>query len=464
MINIAIKLATIVLVGATAGSFQIMPSTYRLYVGQVRAASPLDEGSPGVSPTGLICLRTQAQITILPKKAKGDRLDFAELAAEAINRDLFPKGKWDGAWDQSLMVDTGIVFDARGVAYTLVIPRYSNMKNAALLWSDSGCRNWHAVRLASRNATLEKPSAFNDRNGPPTISSFEYYGALSGKRLWLDRFVWQDRKLAPASGFPKLVATDSLLPANHSGGGNSTLTTADKIFVVYPTTDTSAAGTQSVARQMDLQSGQWEGPAVEIGRSTTAKGPDPHDLPAIAQLPSGKLVVVIGAHHALFRIFESNSPHTIAAGWGAQAVVGDPSKGRSFTEYSYVSLNISHSGTMNIIARDEGDQGRYTLVQFRKLIGGTWDSWADGTPHRAIAVPGRVQYVAWRQRVSEGPSGLLYLNFAFYPNMLTDAEATQFGVHKNGSETCDKDRCWYAAAPTLALHTLVSSDDGLNWR
>jgi hypothetical protein len=462
-LNVIFLVAALMMVGTEIRSAALgARPDYRLE-GQAHANSPLDAGSPGWDKRGNGCVRDGDRITVLRVGGGSENTDFVGAATAAINRDLFSSDiKWDGAWDRSMMVDTGVQFDAAGHAYTLIIPRYSNLNNAVLLTSSDLCHSWHAVRLAGRNATLEKPQFFTDRSGPPTIVSYEYYGSRRGTRLWLERFVAKSKGLVPADGFPRLVAANSRLSSNHSGGGNSTLTMRGRIVVVYPVIDSSASGTLTMAREYDRTHDKWIGPATPIARSSSAANSDAHDLPAIAYLPKGRVVVVIGAHHAQFRMYTSKTD-TIAGGWDGPEIVGDPRKGKAYQQYSYASLDVSSKGTINIIARAEGDRGRYELVQLRKRSDGSWIGWPEATPHRVLAMPNRPQYVAWRQRVTQDVVGNLYLHFAFFPNMLTEGEASALHLSKNDGTRCEGARCWFDNAPSLKQITLVSYDEGATW-
>ncbi|SFS10938.1 hypothetical protein [Sphingomonas jatrophae] len=424
---------------------------------------PLDAGSPGVGPAGLVCLRDGSSLVRLRPGERPERLDLTALARTAIARDVMRTGDWDERWDMSLMVDTTIQFDARGTAFTLLIPRYSNLKRAVLLWSRDGCRSWRAAPLASRAATMEKAGAFTDRAGPPTIVSYETHGGYTGKRLWLDLFRWQGDALVRRAA-PLLAADDSLLTGNHSGGGNSTWTGQGRIVLVYPAATAGKQGALIVSRELDLRTLAWAAPAAPVGRSTTAGANDNHDLPAIARLPSGRLITVVGAHHAQFRLFESRKAGTTLSGWGAPQPVGDPARGGAFAEYSYTSLNVARDGTINIVARAEGRGGHYDLVQLRRRPNGSW-LWPDGQPHRLIAAPKRHAYAAWRQRVSEAPDGTLYLFFSYFPNRLSPVEATAMKVARSGARDCTQPdgRCWYPDVPTFATRTLVSHDAGATW-
>ena len=426
-------------------------------------STPLDRGSPGLLSDGTACLRDGEEFTILHESGGSEKVDFDQAVKQTINRDLFSENKWDGLWDRSRSVDTSVVIDKRGFAYTIIVPRYSNLKTAALLWSSAGCRDWHALALSSTNATIERPDTFNDQSGPPTILSYENYGALTGSRLWLDVFEIAKGEVRRSNGFGALVADNSLLVANHSGGGNSTYTTAQAIFIVYPTTDHSAPGTQAMGRQFDRRTGQWVGEAEPIGRSTTRVTPDDHDIPAIAMKADGKAIVVIGAHHAIFQMLTARAANSLTSGWTAPELVGAPTLGPEYSSYSYVSLNVSRRGTINIVARAEGRRYIFELVQFRKTGDGGWTNWPGGLPHRVIATPNRQYYGVWHQQMTETESGRLYLSFDYVANQLTDEEAQMLGLAGEKKYDCRISRCFYRNVPEIEPRTLVSDDEGLTW-
>ncbi|QIG79520.1 BNR-4 repeat-containing protein [Stakelama tenebrarum] len=422
-----------------------------------------DKGIPGFASDGSGCVRSGADIYSFDSQRQYRALDFDRAARVAINRDVM-KGRWDGFWDQGMMVDTSVVFDRSGTAYTLVVPRDSNMERAALLWSSDHCRSWQAAALTGRAAMMEKPGPFSPREGPPTIVSFENYGAHTGPRLWLDLFERSDDGIARSTSGALLAADDNALGSNHSGGGNATFTSGGKIALVYASNDTSAEGTLGMARQFDLATMEWSGPAQAIARSSSKQPADPHATPSIAPTPSGTFIVAIGGHQSPILLFRSRRPHDVTTGWISEGAVGAPDSGPQFHEYTYPSLDIARDGTINIIARAEAG-GRFKLVQFRRRPGGDWRRWdRKGSPHRVLVMPDRGGYGAWRHRTSMGPDGELFLNFSYYANNLTESEARQLGIFDGQRTSCREGRCWYIDAPTQPSRTLHSDDDGLHWK
>lgn len=427
---------------------------------------PLDRGSPGFDKVGNAYLRDGTNFVVIKKGAKPRITNLTLAASAAINRDVFGgKDSWDRRWDTGRMIDTAVVVDDSNRVYTVLTPKLSNLKVAVLLMSGDGGVSWKAVSLQARAATMERYDSFNDHSGPPTILSFENFGPYTGPNLWLETFKVYNNALKrrePAA----LVSNNSFVVPNHSGGGNSTFTLKDKIFVVYDTLDKSAPGTEALGRTFDRATGKWVGDAVFLGRSATAASPDNHDLPAITMDSSGVLTVVLGAHHAHFKVLQSLRPRSMSSGWSGPVTIGESDRGaddRSEASFSYTSLNTALDGTVNIVARAEGTSF-YNLVQFRKPPSQSWTQSAAAVVPKLISTSGRHGYAAWRQQVTADRTGRLYLNFAYYANNLSLAEASAAGVMGSPKKDCVNTRCWYINAPSAKPVTLVSVDSGLTWR
>ncbi|WP_298190300.1 hypothetical protein [Novosphingobium sp.] len=438
------------------------PSEYRLVAASGHAGSPLDTGSPGFGADGTTYLRDEKQLIVLRNGTQVAAMDFEKLAEVAINRDIPDvAGQWDRRWDRGFMNDKSVVSDASGRLYTLLIPRYSNLRNAALLWSDNGGRDWHALKLPGRNAAIERPDAFNDHAGPPTVLSFENYGGVVGKRLWLNLFKDVGGAILP-DGPSILISSNSILAGNHSGAANSTFTTKGQVFVAFNADDCSTTGTKIVVRQVDRARHALVGDEVVLGRSLTQACADGHDIPAITMGPDRRLIVIIGAHHALLQWVRADAQDSAVGGWSSASPIGTSglAKGDVFT---YVSLAMSSDGTLNLISRLTDASARYPLVQLRKPWNKPWQRWPDGSIVRPIAEPDRSHYSAWRQRLTVDSLGQLYLNFRYYPNMLTRAEAAQEGLVGTETKDCGHGLCWYVTMRERGAVTLVSTDDGLTW-
>lgn len=435
---------------------------YTLVGAPDHGSQPMDAGSPGFDQQGLAYVRAGTRLLVLRNGRLIASRDFEAAARIAVNRDIpVVAGKWDGKWDSSFMNDTSIVFDDSGRAYTLLIPRYSNLNAPVLLWSDDGARSWRGLWIPGRNAALERPDGFNDHSGPPTVISFENYGGATGTRLWLNSLKVQNGTIVRDGG-PVLVSDHSALAGNHSGAANSTFTTPDKVFITYNTTDRSAPGTLIAIRQFDRASRRLEGEEVLLGRSSTLARADVHDIPAITMGPDGRLIVIIGAHQAPFKWVQATVAHSAIGGWGPATPIVGPG-GPNANRFTYVSLATARDGTINLIARLTSAEASYPLVQLRKPWRKPWQVWGNGDIYRILADPDRAHYAAWRQRLTVDRRGRLYINFRYYPNMLTDQEAALAGLADTPKHSCQGRWCWYQGASDIAPATLVSADTGLTW-
>ncbi|SDA36956.1 hypothetical protein SAMN03159340_04063 [Sphingomonas sp. NFR15] len=453
------------------GGITVSPGTrvsapFSIVAAPAHVVGPLDRGSPGFDKSGNAYLRDGTDFVVIKKGSKPRVMDLTSAAGAAIDRDIFGgKGLWDRRWDTGRMIDTAVVVDDSDRVYTVLTPKLSNLKTAILLMSDDGGTTWRATPLRARTATIERYDSFNDHGGPPTILSFENFGPYTGPQLWLETFKISDNGLqrrAPAA----LVSNNSFVVPNHSGGGNLTFTLKDKIFVVFDTLDKSAPGTEALGRTFDRTTGEWTGGMVSLGRSTTVASPDDHDLPAITMDRSGTLTVVLGAHHAHFKVLQSLLPQSMSSGWSPPVTIGQSGRDngdRAEASFSYTSLNTALDGTVNIVARAEGTSF-YNLVQFRKPPGQSWAKSSGGIVPRLISSSGRHGYAAWRQQVTADRAGRLYLNFVYYANNLSVAEAAAGGVADSPRKDCVNARCWYINAPSARPITLVSDDNGETWK
>lgn len=444
---------------STSGSSVLQYDLSKFFLDQPPA---INLGSPSFDRDNAAYLRDDDKLVVI-KAGRAATSDFGAAARQAIDRDIFgATGAWDGSWDTSTLEDNSLYFDQNNRIYTLVIPRYSNLETAALLWSDTLGKDWKAVALSAANATMERPDAFNTLNGPPTIISYDYYGRDSGPNLWLERLT-QTASGDIAVGQPALVSDQSLLVSNHSGGGNSSYTVGDRVFITYPVLDKNGAGTAAYIRQFNKSTNEFDGPPVALGRSTTKETADPHDIPVITGDKAGTLHVVVGAHHAMFTYSTSKTPLSIYDGWSDPVLLGEPKRADQFGSYTYASINMTTDENINILARMEGDEYRFALAQIRKPAKGAQVRWNGSLNHRVIARPNRKFYGVWRHRVTQDREGKLYLNIRYWPNQLTPEEAVILGLDARSGINCRIGRCWYPDAPYIQPTTLISSDGGLTW-
>ncbi|WP_257195694.1 MULTISPECIES: BNR-4 repeat-containing protein [unclassified Bradyrhizobium] len=471
----ALVIASVVDVGAaqsTQPSIKL-PISFAGFADDPRLAPLATEysaGTPAFDSASVAYFRLGSAIVRQATESYSIRRDFGDRVVEAINRDIFSDGsRWDGKWDTSQMIDDRIVIDARDRAYTIITPRYSNLDHAVLLYSLDGMRTWRALPLRGRAAAMEMPDGFNSHDGPPAILSHENYGTRAGKRLWLEHFHF-DPSGTLAPDFPaQLVANDSLLVINHSGGANSLITLGQKIFIVYPSATPKVPGepgTMVYIREFDLLGKRFTGDSKYLGLSgdispvrNLIHGPDPHNIPAITADRRGILYVIFGAHQGLFKLAMSSAPATIQAGWTQPEDFGEVESNKKYGRYSYASALMDKEQNLHVFARSEGDSYHYQLVQLLKPFEQPFKRWANGLMHRVIVEPGRSYYAAWRQRAALDRAGNLYLHFKYWPNEFTEAEVSS--LHPKGSgKDCRAGRCFYAQAPVLYPTTLRSVDHG----
>lgn len=454
--------------GALVAGVSFAPFSLSMY-----SVPDINLGSPSFDSAGNAYLRYDDKLV----KIEGTEIetyDFGRAASIAINRDIM-SNNWDDRWNRSFSVDNSIHIDDSDPPrlYTLVIPRHSNMQNAALLWSDDKAKNWKAVALNAFWATMEKIDTNNDLSGVPTVISYEY-GEDENEtpilsNLYLERIVDAGAG-AVTVGSKIVVSNESLLVPNHSGAGNSTYTTAEKIFVTYPTTDDSATGTEVKIKQFQKASGS-EDAEVTLGRSsTTPKIADNHDIPAVTIDSTGKLHVVFGAHQEMFKYRRSNNAFDISGGWSSEVELGEPEIGvapnTTWGSNTYVSLNITPEDQLIVLSRNEGDTYRFAIAQI--ILPADWTQVSEvtwnGVKHRLIARPDRNFYGAWRQRVTQDRQGNLYLNIRWWPNDLTAEEAAELGLYTEPGND-ESERFWFnTEVPYIQPTTFISADGGLTWQ
>jgi hypothetical protein len=425
-------------------------------------------GAPGFDESDAAYVRAGSIISVASADGTIRKIDFVNAAAAAIDRDIFRGiGVWDKRWDGGQMIDDRIVFDDSGFAYTILTPRYSNLKHGVLLFSVDKCRSWRAYPLLGLSGSLEGRDSFNEHASPPAVISFDTYGAARGSNLWLQRFSVRGSALKEVA--KAVVSQRSLLGPNHSGGGNSTFTRGARTFVVFPSLerpDHTQSGTAIYARELVLTGDGFQGRAprflgyagdISVVKSVTS---DPHCIPAIVGDAEGRLHVVFGAHHGMLKYTVSKEPLNIDRGWNPLQLLGEPMSNGRYGSYTYVSLNMDRSGLLNIFARSEGDRYHFQLVQLQIKLGGTIRVWPGGLRHRVVAEPGRSFYAAWRQRTSMDRAGRLYLHFKYWPSDFSELESEQLSTQRGSPTGCHAHRCFYPNAPYLFPTTLFSEDGG----
>lgn len=444
-------------------------------------------GTPGFDKANRSYSRVGPDIVIQDQAGNYVLLDFAKQVKKVISEEIMPKGTiWDGRWDTGNFVDSRIVFDDQERCYTIVNPKYSNLKNAVLFYSLDRCRSWHGIALRGDNAAIESRDGFNDLSGPPAVVSFPSFNSLIKNKLWVHAFDFDAaNKLYDLYSPGRELQEPSLLTMNHSGGGNSVLTKAGKVFVVFPSSrplpDGGKRGTQTYICEIQRiknapqENCKYLGIAGDITRFSGDIPPDAHHIPAITVDSSGQLTVVFGSHLGLFKMTQSEQPLSIQS-WTPVVPIGEPMQGTIgkwtlYGSYTYVGLNTDKNDNLHIFSRAEGTRATYQLVQMTKPKGQGFKVWVDPFSnqkivHRVIVDPKRSFYAAYRQKVAMDNKGDLYLHFKYWPNQLFPDEAALFKLTPDSVAGCDNTRyCFYGESqvPYLYSTTLKITNSGQNF-
>lgn len=422
-------------------------------------------GSPAIDRDGTLYFRAGHLLVVQENSGKQRQIDLIEAASAAIDESLFKLGEhWDRNLDTSQMIDDRVVIDNRGGLYTILTPKSSNLRSAVMLYTLDRGATWKVVKLVGLTGSLESWDSFNEKDGPPVVSTIDRYGTLEGARYWVERFTVRDGILVPLFP-PVLVSSKSNLVSNHSGGSNITYTRNGKIFVVYPSNEKNAAGTVVYGRELNASNGRFIGDEVRLGVSGgIAAGKvlpaDAHDLPAITQDRKGIITVIFGAHHGMFQYLSSRSASTMHDQWTVPAVIGQSNQGGQFGAYTYISALTDHHDNIHIFARSEGYKYKFQLVQIEKYSNGEIRSWLGGLRHRVVVDVDRSMYAAWRQRASLDENGCIYLHFKYWPSQLSPGEMSELGVSEKKNDDCDLNNCFLRSLKPMYPTTIYSCDYG----
>ncbi len=127
------------------------------------------------------------------------------------------------------------------------------------------------------------------------------------------------------------------------------------------------------------------------------EGIDNHCGAALALDRTGRLHVVIGAHHGPFLYRVADQPDDPGS-WSAPEALGPAD--------TYPSLAADASGTLHLAHRERGE--RWQLWYRRKRPGQPWEA------PRALAISPEPGYNHYMQSLSVGPDGVLRLTFQFH--------------------------------------------------
>jgi len=423
-----------------------------------QAASDFGAGLPGFDKAGSAYFRSGDRLVVRRRLGGSEIIDFKTAMTAAINTMMAP-AVWDGRWEDGPFVDRKIAFDDNDFAYTVVTPRYSNLKNSVLLFSLDKARTWKAYTLTGISAVVEGRDAFNDLSSPPAVLSFDTYGSQSGTRLWLHVF-----RLDSIEGLSRerdeLVSDQSLLSPNHSGGANSAVSTRGKIVIAFPSSTPPASGgvgTEIMLRQYDRGKAAFEGTIVSAGTAgdltrlpTTANA---HHIPGLTVDKRGKLYLFYGAHQGLLKYAVSKTPANIFGGWTDAVPFGNP-LGPVYGSYTYISVTMDLNQRIHVFTRYAGDRYEFQLVHMVKPYGQRFKTYA-AQAHQVVIDPNRTMYAAYRQQSTIDRSGNVYVYFEYWPNQLTDAEAGVLDVVSEPRIDCRVGRCFYLYRRHLFPTTLV---------
>lgn len=457
----------------------VTPITFSLSLASEPAPSSHNLGSPSFNSLNHGYARSYDSI-VVTRGGATLTIDFAPRAIEAIRRAV--NAAFDGFWDNRFLVDNYIHWDDSDRAHTIVTTLSgSNVTTAVLLWSDDFCATWSAVALSRKTGIIEKRDTNNASGGLPTIITFDQYsnfaavqpGIAEPDNLYLERLTTNSDGTISV-GTPVLVTNESLLVPQHSGGGNSTLTTASKIFIVYPTNDASAPGTEAKIRQFDIAGGSFDDvSAVTLGRSNPpANQPtltaDNHDTPVISRSSDGKLHVVLGAHHGQLRYTFSTAADSVSGGWSALTDIGWDNPSSTGFGDTYLSLNCLQDDNgddyLIIISRLSAVGYRKSLAQIRIQAGTTSEYQFSGQDYREITRPELGWYGVWHHRVTMDRKGNLYIFAHWGPDHLSQVEAESIGLDI-ADGTLQGAVYWFSNNRAYIQPTVWrSTDQGLTWQ
>lgn len=376
-------------------------------------------------------------------------------------------------------IDTRVVFDSGGDAYTFVASRgWTGIPVALLLHSRDDGLSWdvHPLPIAYRYARLEFSDAGLPLERPPAIVLTDDGQPL--KMLTPEKK--PDGTLEMGSSV-YLDANDPRLPPGGDGHSNFSLTRDGQTYVAYMSVSGfDGDGTPTWITRYDRDTGVLD-PPVYLGDAGTG-APDNHNTPALTIDSQGTLHVVFGAHHQSFLYTRSLAPYSITGGWTAPVQIGadidalpagaDPACTGFCHQYTYVSLVRDQNDTLHMVSRWAGTAGRtyfFRLSYLRKPSSQGWSIRED------LVVPFKAYYSNWYQKLSLDRSGRLFLFYIYYGNQLFSDEAAAYngfwpedGIEPEvGCTTTPREPggnyCWFNNVEPHGPVLLRSEDAGSTW-
>jgi hypothetical protein len=445
-------------------------------------------GAVDFGAAGQILVRHQAYLQIRARGGEWRSIDFANAAGHAIAQ-LPDTAAFDWVWDtRSPYTDQRIHVDSRGRLYTLVQGGSTRIKPGAkrlvrgyLLVSTDGGNTWTAapIPMPDDRGTWRSRIEFNDgnnyREGPPPLLVYDRDedNVKRSKQLFLWTPRWDGASLV-GPGLVK-ISDDSLLQENHSGAANSLVSTAERIYIVFPgsTGIVGTAGTPAYLAVYNKQEGKLNGVTL-IGFGGAAERVDNHNIPGICIGFGQELHVLLTGHQESLG-FRTAKPDSDSVAWRPLQVIGQqPVKGNGYT---YGSLNCDAVGNVYVTSRWAGDAYHFKLVLLKRDAVGRWGGGPGSRAHQVLLDPGRAFYAAWRQKVSLDADGSLYVSYAYYGNHLSEDEMAslkwRFPFEEWGrvKESVPRDcrgtvqpKCWRHPMPEVTHAVILSKDGGANFR
>ncbi|HAI13747.1 MAG TPA: hypothetical protein DCM28_18720 [Phycisphaerales bacterium] len=359
---------------------------------------------------------------------------------------------WDGNMHTGSFANERITFDKDNSLYTIIDAQRSNIGKVYLCYRDKSDSTWQYYPLPMGWTALETYDGHNAIEQPPAILS------MTDKvlRLILPSKT-DDGKLKLSA--PVLIATDSLLVPNHSGGANSCLTVNGKTYVAWAS-DTPIEGQEGTPQYIAVYDHATEKLSKPVLLGVCGHGkPDNHNLPGITIDSKGILHIVLGAHHNQFKYTHSLKPYDITS-WSEVKPFGKPKNMTKWGSYTYVSLLCDADDTLHVVGRWAGAGYYFRLVYMRKLAGQDWE------PHKYLMVPFRNMYSCWYHKMSLDRQGRLFLSYIYYANQLSDAQLESYKAKwpdETPTDVTQHAGNWRWGLTPHDPGMLVSDDKGDSW-
>lgn len=360
---------------------------------------------------------------------------------------------WDGNMHTGPFANERITFDQDNSLYTIIDAQRSNIGRVYLCYRSKPESDWQFYALPLGWTALETYDVHNPIEQPPAILT------MNGKILQLILpQKTEDGKLKLAD--PILIATDSLLVPNHSGGANSCLTVNGKTYITWASANAidGLEGTPQYIAAYDHQTARLSEPVL-LGACGHGK-PDNHNLPAITIDSKGIFHILLGAHHDQFEYTHSLSPYDISS-WSKLEKLGIPKDPDRWGAYTYVSLLCDADDTLHVVGRWAGAGYYFRLVYMRKKVNADWE------PHRYLMVPFRNMYSCWYHKLAVDRKGRLFLSYIYYANQLSPSELESYKAKwpdETPTEPTQHAGNWRWGFNPHDPGMLVTDDGGDTWR